>query len=294
MKPASFDYYRPESLDEALQLLNQHGMEGKVIAGGQSLVPILNLRLASPECLIDINRLKELDYIRVDGDCLKIGGLTRQRDLERSPLINEHVPLLTEAAQHIGYIQTRNRGTVGGSLVHADPSAELPLTFLALEAKAVIRCLEAERVVPITDFFITYLTVDMQPDELLTEVQIPLEGLPKGYAFQEFSRRHGDFALVAVACLVDIDQEDRITACKLAIGGINAVPVLIEEAPSISQGKRLSAELLEKVSECVREHADPDDDLHGTREYRTHLAQVLTKRALIQAYQRAQGKGDSA
>lgn len=293
MKPAVFDYYRPTSLEETLQLLNDYGEEGKVIAGGQSFVPILNMRLSTPECLIDINQIKELDYIRIEGDLLKIGGLTRQRDLERSPLVSNNVPFLVEACRYIGHLQTRNRGTVGGSLVHADPSAELPLAFLTLEAKVLVRSVEEERLVDVSHFFLTYLTVDIMPNELLTEIQIPLSSIPKGYSFVEFSRRHGDFALVAVSCLLDTDEEERITACRLAIGGIDAVPVIIEEALEIVQGQNLSEELVENVSTCILEHADPDDDLHASREYRIHLAQVLTKRSLVQAYTRALKKGDS-
>lgn len=292
MKPAAFDYYRPASLDEALQLLNDYGEEGKVIAGGQSFIPILNMRLSAPECLIDINQLKELDYIKIEEDWLKIGTLTRQTDLEQSLSVQEKVPFLVEAARYIGHVQTRNRGTVGGSLVHADPSAELPLAFLTLEAKALIRSVDEERLVDVADFFLTYLTVDMMPNELLTEIQIPLSSIPKGYAFVEFSQRHGDFALVAAACLLDTDVEERITACRLAIGGIGAVPMIIEKASNIVQGQKLSEELIEQLSECILEHADPDDDLHASREYRIHLARVLTKRSLVEAYNRAIGKGD--
>jgi len=292
MKPAPFDYYRPSSLEEAFQLLSQCGDEGKVIAGGQSLVPILNMRLSTPECLIDINGLQELDYIRCEDGWLKIGALTRQRNVERSALVREKCPLLAEAIPFIGHMQTRNRGTVGGSVAHADPTAELPLSLLALNGTAVIQNGEETRETALRDFFITYLTTDIMPGELLTEIRVPLDELPRGYAFQEFSRRHGDFALVAAACLLDADETGRITAARLTLGGVDAVPVLAEEAAELLIGERLSQTLLEEAGRRAAENVDPESDLHATREYRLHLARVFAKKAIQTAYQRVTGKGE--
>ncbi|MDT3415047.1 carbon-monoxide dehydrogenase medium subunit/2-furoyl-CoA dehydrogenase FAD binding subunit [Brevibacillus aydinogluensis] len=290
MKPASFNYYRPSTLEETLQLLLDCGDEGKLIAGGQSLIPILNMRLSSLEHVIDINGLQELDYIRMEEGILKIGGLCRQRSLEKSPTVKEVAPLLSEAVPFIGHVQTRNRGTVGGSLVHADPTAEIPLSLLALNATAIIQSAEETREVPVEDFFITYLTTDIASTEMLTEIQIPVDALPKGYAFVEFSRRHGDFALVAVASLLDTDEDGTITAGRIAIGGVDAVPMLAHDAMDVLLGEKLTDALLEEAGNIAAENTDPESDLHASREYRQHLAKVFTKRAIRKAYERSQHK----
>lgn len=287
MKPASFNYYRPSTLEETLQLLQDCGDEGKLIAGGQSLIPILNMRLSSLEHVIDINGLRELDFIRLEEGILKIGGLCRQRSLEKSPTVKEVAPLLSEAVPFIGHVQTRNRGTVGGSLVHADPTAEIPLSLLALDATSIIQSAEETREVPVQDFFITYLTTDIAPTEMLTEIQIPVDTLPKGYAFVEFSRRHGDFALVAAACLLDTDEDGTITAGRLAIGGVDAVPMIAQEAMDVLLGEKLTDALLEEAGQIAAENTDPEGDLHASREYRLHLAKVFTKRAIRKAYERS-------
>jgi 2-furoyl-CoA dehydrogenase FAD binding subunit len=287
MKPASFNYYRPSTLEETLQLLQDCGDEGKLIAGGQSLIPILNMRLSSLEHVIDINGLRELDFIRLEEGILKIGGLCRQRSLEKSPTVKEVAPLLSEAVPFIGHVQTRNRGTVGGSLVHADPTAEIPLSLLALDATAIIQSAEETREVPVQDFFITYLTTDIASTEMLTEIQIPVDTLPKGYAFVEFSRRHGDFALVAAACLLDTDEDGTITAGRLAIGGVDAVPMIAQEAMDVLLGEKLTDALLEEAGQIAAENTDPEGDLHASREYRLHLAKVFTKRAIRKAYERS-------
>ncbi|GAX90025.1 FAD binding domain-containing protein [Effusibacillus lacus] len=290
MKPALFDYFRPTTVEEAFQLLSEYGDEGKLIAGGQSLVPILNMRLSAPECLIDINGLKELDYIHCEDGWLRIGALTRQREVERSGLVREKSPLLSEAVPFIGHMQTRNRGTVGGSLVHADPTAELPLSLLALNGSAVIESADEKREVGLGEFFVTYLTTDIRPGELLTEVKIPVDSVPKGYSFQEFSRRHGDFALVAAACVLDTDNEGRILTARLTLGGVDPIPVLAEDAAGILIGEKLTDTLLAEVGRIAAMNVDPEGDLHATREYRLHLARVFAKRAVQIAYIRATGK----
>ncbi|WP_424765574.1 FAD binding domain-containing protein [Paenibacillus sp. sgz302251] len=290
MKPALFDYFRPSTIEEAIQLLQQSGEDGKLLAGGQSLIPIMNMRLAAPECLIDINGLSDLSYIRDEDGWIRIGSLTRQRDIERSDLIRARLPLLTEAVPFIGHMQTRNRGTIGGSLVHADPTAELPLSLLALGASAVIRSEGEEREVALSDFFITYLTTDIMPGEILTEIRIPSVNVPKGYSFQEFSRRHGDFALVDAACLVDTDNEGRITEARLTLGGVDAVPVLAIDAADVLIGERLTDSLLKKAANLASASLDPEDDLHATRDYRLHLAEVFTRKVIQAAYGKAVGK----
>jgi 2-furoyl-CoA dehydrogenase FAD binding subunit len=294
MKPSSFDYFRPSTLEEAFQLLEQTGDEGKLIAGGQSLIPILNMRLSAPECLIDINGLKDMSYIRQEGEWLHIGALTRQRDVEKSSLIREKSPLLSEAVPFIGHMQTRNRGTIGGSVVHADPTAEIPLSLLALSGRAVIQSVDGTREVDLSEFFITYLTTDIMPGELLTELKIPLGSVSKGYSFQEYSRKHGDFALVASACVLDTDSEGRITTARLTLGGVDAVPILAEEAMGVLIGETLTDSLLEEAGALASSNVDPEGDLHASREYRLHLAGVYAKRAIRTAYYRSIGKGAEA
>lgn len=294
MKPAAFDYLRPSTVEEACQYLQEYGEEGKLIAGGQSLVPILNMRLSTPECLIDISGLEELKYIREEGDWLHIGALTRQRDVERSALVREKTPLLAEALPYIGHMQTRNRGTFGGSLVHADPTAEIPLSLLALQAAVVIQSAEETREVNVEDFFITYLTTDLMPNEMLREVKIPTGSIPKGYSFQEYSRKHGDFALVAAACVLDVDEQERIASVRLTLGGVDAVPVLAREVEGLILGEKLTDSLLLEASRVAAADIDPEGDLHASREYRLHLAQVFAARVLETAYHRAVlGKGSA-
>ncbi|EST53426.1 molybdopterin dehydrogenase FAD-binding protein [Brevibacillus panacihumi W25] len=294
MKPAAFDYLRPSTVEEACQYLQEYGEEGKLIAGGQSLVPILNMRLSTPECLIDISGLEELKYIREEGDWLHIGALTRQRDVERSALVREKTPLLAEALPYIGHMQTRNRGTFGGSLVHADPTAEIPLSLLALQAAVVIQSAEEIRAVDVEDFFITYLTTDLMPNEILREVKIPTRHIPKGYSFQEYSRKHGDFALVSAACVLDVDEQERIASVRLTLGGVDAVPVLAREVEGLILGEKLTDSLLLEASRAAAADIDPEGDLHASREYRLHLAQVFAARVLETAYHRAVlGKGSA-
>lgn len=290
MKPASFDYYRPDSLEEAFTVLNQYGESGKVLAGGQSLMPILNMRLSTPESLIDINHLHELDYIRYEDSWLKIGSLTRQNTILNSALAAKKAPLLSEAIPFIGHMQTRNRGTIGGSIVHADPTAELAVSCLCMDGIAVISSNGEVREVPLKDFFITYLTTDIAFNELLTEIKIKVDDLPKGYSFQEVNRRHGDFALVDASCVMEVDDHSRITDIRLVLGGVDAVPVLVEDAATILLGEKLTESGLKEVCRVTTENIDPDTDLHASREYRIHLAQAYTKRAIQVAYGRACGR----
>ncbi|WP_411843838.1 FAD binding domain-containing protein [Salinicoccus sp. HZC-1] len=289
MKPAKFDYYSPQTLEETLNLLANYGDEGKVLAGGQSFIPILNMRMSEVDCLIDINNVKDLDFIEIEDDILKIGTLTRQRTLERSDLVYDKLPLLRETCEFIGHRQTRNRGTVGGSIVHADPSAELPLVFLILGGKVIIQSEMETRETELNDFFLTYLTTDMMPDELLTSIQVPILDIPKGYAFEEISRRHGDFALVSAVCLMDRNLSGEIIKLKLAIGGVDAIPFLANEEdlkPLIGSG--LKEEIINEVAENILEMAEPDGDLHASSEYRMHIAKVLIKRVIKRAYLRAE------
>lgn len=289
MKPPKFDYYKPTTLNEALNLLEEAGEDGKIIAGGQSLVPIMNMRLASPKCLIDINGLTELDYIKNDENqnLLQIGTLTRQSKVEESEMVANTCGLLTDAITQIGHVQTRNRGTIGGSIVHADPSAELLLALLTLNGSVQIASKDEVRNVGAEDFFVTYLTTDIMPTEILTEINIPIIGGRRGYSFQEIARRHGDFALVAASCYMTVDDHDKISSIRFALGGVEAIPLLIEDAEDFMIGETLSDSLLGKIVKSVELAVEPESDLHASAEYRTHLAKVLTKRTLTQAYERA-------
>ncbi|WP_085507102.1 FAD binding domain-containing protein [Thalassobacillus devorans] len=289
MKPAKFDYHRPDNLPDALRLLDEAGFDGKIIAGGQSLVPIMNMRLATPECLIDINGLTDLDFIECKDHVVKIGAMTRQSQVEDSEVVGQNIPLLKEAVPFIGHVQTRNRGTIGGSIVHADPSAELPLVLMTLGGKVKISSGDEERIVDAEDFFITYLTTDLMPTEILTEIHIPVWEGQTGHSFMEVARRHGDFALVAASCQMAVDEVGRIGNVRLALGGVEAIPFLIEDAQTVLCGEQLTEGLIEQLAEIVGESVEPESDLHASEEYRRHLAKVLTSRTLRQAYERARG-----
>ncbi|WP_102347238.1 FAD binding domain-containing protein [Bacillus sp. Marseille-P3661] len=289
MKPSKFEFYQPKTVEETLQLLEDMGEDAKIIAGGQSLVPIMNMRLATPKNLIDINRLVDLDFIENDETTLRIGTLTRQSRVEESSIVRKYAGLLSEAVPNIGHIQTRNRGTVGGSVVHADPSAEIPLSLMALNGAVKISSVDEERIVEAGDFFITYLTTDIMPTEMLTEVHIPIIGGRQGYAFTEFARKHGDFALVAAACHLTIDDSDNIDTVRLVLGGVEAIPFLIEDAEEELKGEKISDTLLDKIADIVADEVDPESDIHASADYRRHLAKILTKRTLQQAYNRARG-----
>lgn len=287
MKPPAFDYFAPQSLDEALALLAEHGDAGKVLAGGQSLVPMLNFRLVSPSCLIDINRIDTLAGIsRTDGE-LVIGALTRTRALETSGDVARACPLVREVVPNIAHFQIRNRGTIGGSLSHADPAAELPATVVALDACLVLRSKRGERVVKAGEFFKGYLTTCLDPDELLTQIRLPVQPPSSGYAFMEVARRHGDFALVGVAATLSIDADDRCTAASIALTGVHDTPFRAGSATEILKGTILDDKHIEDAAQATAASLAPQSDIHASSEYRTHTAQVLTARVLAKAVERA-------
>jgi len=284
MKPAPFAYVAPRGLAEALTLVREHGAEGKVLAGGQSLVPLLAMRLARPAVLIDLNRVSRLDYIR-DGREVRIGAMTRQRAAELSPLVRRRLPLLVEALGYVGHPQIRNRGTIGGTLAHADPSAELPAVLSALDGRVVLRSSRGTRMLGPEEFFLSYLTTALAADELLVEVRLPAhERL--GYAFVEVARRHGDYALVGVAVVVETD-DGRITRARVAFTGVGAVPVRIEELEQAVAGKPATDEVLSEAARIASARLDPEADIHASAEYRREVAGVLTERALRLAVDRA-------
>ncbi|MFN0303458.1 MAG: FAD binding domain-containing protein [Burkholderiales bacterium] len=274
MKPAPFEFARPEHLDEALAILALRGHEGKVIAGGQSLVPVMNLRLAAPRLLIDLNRIRELAGVQRESDSLHIGAMTRQAALMRDALIAAHAPLIAKALPHIGHLQTRARGTIGGSLAHADPAAELPLAMVALDAQFVLRSATAARTVAARAFFQNAMSTALTDGELLTDIFVPVAPHNARCDFRELARRHGDFAIVAVAA--------QYAAGKLsvAVGGLEPVPrycrTLID---ALGRASFVRSDLPAQI-EAELKHAKPLADLHASAEYRRHLAAVLLAESL--------------
>lgn len=291
MKPAPFKYVAPAALDEALALLRRHGQDGKILAGGQSLVPLLNMRLARPSVIIDLNRVRSLEYIK-NGKEVRIGAMTRQRAAELSPMVRQKLPLLVEALQYVGHPQIRNRGTIGGSIAHADPSAELPAVLAALDGTVVLQNARGTRTLAADAFFLTYLTTALQPEELLVEVRMPAHD-HLGTAFLEVARRHGDYALVGVAAVVDW-RGDRAREVRLAFTGVGGVPVRIAEAEAAAIGTPLTDTILTEISRIVSERLDPEADIHASAAYRKHVAGVLAERALRAAVSRAQRQTENA
>jgi len=291
MKPAPFAYIAPQGLAEALTLVRDYGADGKILAGGQSLVPLLAMRLARPAVLIDLNRVRRLDYIRT-GSEVRIGAMTRQRTAELSPLVRRRLPLLAEALSFVGHPQIRNRGTIGGTLVHADPSAELPAVFSALDGRVVLVSTRGTRTLRPDEFFLSYLTTALQPDELLVEVRLPAHDRA-GTAFVEVARRQGDFALVGVAAVVEL-QDGRIARARLAFTGVGATPVRIGELEQSVVGRPPDEATLTEAGAIASARLDPETDIHASAEYRREVAGVLTERALALAVERAARKGRAA
>lgn len=289
MKPAAFEYRRPDSLDEALGIFAELGSDAKALAGGQSLVPAMNFRLARPAVLVDLNRLDPLAYIAESPDGgLRIGAMTRQRAAERSPAVAGRASLLFEAMPWIAHPQIRNRGTMGGSLAHADPAAELPAVMVALDARFVVRSRTASRTVPAEGFYTGILTTALRPDELLTEVQIPPPAVRTGTAFMELARRHGDFALVGVAVAMALDERGRCSSARIVLLSVGDGPVLADTAMAALVGSVPTTSRIEEAARLAGEtDIDPPSDIHASAAYRRHLARVLVRRAVSQAVGRS-------
>jgi carbon-monoxide dehydrogenase medium subunit len=285
MKPAPFDYVRPDSLAEALKLLAT--LDGaKVLAGGQSLVPMLNMRFVQPEHIIDVNRLG-LDGIRLDGDMLCIGATTRQRDLEFSPLVEAHAPLIVEALKNVGHVQTRNRGTIGGSLCHLDPSAELPTVCMTMDAEiAVQSAARGPRTIAMRQFPLGFMTTAVESDELLTEIRMKVWPRGHGFALEEFARRRGDFAIASAAVMVSL-ANGQIERAAITIGGVALVPTRIDEAERLLVGARVSDLKIEQAAAFCSQ-LDASSDCHASSDYRRHLAVEMASRAIRRAIERAE------
>jgi len=271
--PAAFEYKRASSAQEAIALITQYGDEAKFLAGGHSLIPLMKLRLAQPTMLIDIGRIKDLSYIKDAGDHIAIGALTRHMDVENSALLKQHVPLLAHAASYVGDAQVRHRGTIGGSLAHADPASDLPATTLALGATYVVKGQNGERTIAAKDFYKGFLENALHPDEMLTEIRVPkITGA--GWGFQKFNRRAQDWAIVGVAAWRSKDGSSGV-----ALVNMGSTPIL---AASVSAALAKGASVAD-AADLASAEASPQDDLNATSEYRVHLAKVLVRRALEDA-----------
>lgn len=288
MKPASFDWYRAGSTAEALALLAQLGHDAKPLAGGQSLIPAMNFRLARPTVLVDLNGAADLGGIIVDADgSLRIGAMTRQQAVERSATVLAHAPLLAEAMPWVAHMQIRTRGTIGGSIAHADPAAELPAVLAALGARYQLRKGSAERWVDADAFAVGLFATALEPEELLTAIAIPAPAPRTGSAFMEMARRHGDFALAGVACTVSLDPVGRCTAARVVLFGVGDGPVLSDGARRILQGAVPDESAIQEAAAAVKSEVDPPADIHASAAYRRHLSVVLSRRALTRAVERA-------
>jgi CO/xanthine dehydrogenase FAD-binding subunit len=287
MKPPPFHYHDPRTLQDVLELLATEE-NAKLLAGGQSLMPMLNMRFVFPDHLIDLNRIAELSYIRENGGRIEIGAMTRQRELEFSALIAERCPLMAEALRQVGHRQTRNRGTLGGSLCHLDPAAELPTVAAAHEATLHIRSRRGARSLKMADFPAAYMTPAIDADEIVTAIEF--EPWPKahGYAFVEFARRHGDFAVVAAAVLLELARDGAVRRASVVLGGVAAGPLRCEAVEAMVTGSRGDSAVYRKAVQSCRE-IEAMEDVHASSAYRRHLAEVLTCRALETAFARASG-----
>jgi carbon-monoxide dehydrogenase medium subunit len=288
MKPAPFKYIAATSLEHALSLKAEYGDDAKFLAGGQSLMPAMNFRLAQPAVLIDINQIDGLGIIRprdAGGAC--VGALARYRSLERDSSFSNMFPLIAEALPHIAHPQIRNRGTIGGNLSHADPASELPAIAVALGARFHVKAAQQERWIEASDFFVGALTTDLRPDEMLVEVDLPLSKPRTGSCFMEIARRRGDFAIVGVAAMMTLGEREECTDVRLVFCGVDETPIDASAAADVLMGSALTEQGLREVAASVQKMIDPSGSVHATADYQRHVAGVLTERALQTADQRA-------
>jgi len=289
MKPPRFSYHDPKTVGETTALLARLE-NARLLAGGQSLMPMLNMRYVLPDHVIDINNVAELSYLREDKGALALGAMTRQRDIEFSDLVRRRCPILHEAIEQVGHRQTRNRGTVGGSLCHLDPSAEIVAVAAALDATVHVASQKGTREIAMAQFPQGYMTPGIEPDEMVTGVRLPLWPEGHGYAFVEFARRHGDFAICSAAALVELDGQGRIRRASVTIGGVGPAPVRAREVEDAITGQAPSETLFREACESCRK-IEAMSDVHAPADYRQHLAAVLSRRALDKAAQRARRAG---
>lgn len=291
MKPPPFEYHDPATLGDALELLATMP-NGKILAGGQSLMPMLNMRFVYPDHLIDINNIPGLATIRIEADSLRIGSMTRQRTLETDEIVAQHCPILREAILQVGHRQTRNRGTVGGSLCHLDPAAEIPCIATALDGGVEVSGKNGQRLVTMADFPAFYMTPAIEPDEIVTGLNLKCWSGHHGSAFMEFARRHGDFAIASVAVLISVGENGLIERVSLTVGGLDNAPVRVSAAETLLIGAEPGADAFHAAADLCSD-IDATDDVHATAQYRQHLASTLAFRALTKANNRLSA-GDDA
>ena len=292
MKPAPFKYYAPATVEGALARLAEYGWDAKVLAGGQSLIPMMNFRLAQPAVIVDLNNISDLFYVQPTRDGgVRVGAMTRHSQVERDPLIAEVAPMIREAMPKIAYPQIRNRGTFGGSISHADPSAELVAASVALNGQFLLRRKQGgERWVPAEEFFVGLFTTVLEPDELLLEIRLPPMPKRSGWSFLEVARRHHDFALVGVAAVVALDGKGDCEQTRLVYFSVGDGPVEAHQAAAVLQGQRPTPEVIREAAEAAGDaDVDPQSDINASAEYRRHLVKVLGRRALTEAFERARG-----
>jgi len=288
MKPAPFEYHVPHSIEQALDLMSRYADQAKILAGGQSLVPAMNFRIAQPGMLIDLNRIAELSYIREDGNVIRVGAMTRERHLEFNASIAKHTPLLHEAVPNIAHPQIRNRGTIGGSIVNADPAAELPVLMLALNARLKAKKFSGERWIDAEDFFAGMFTTALEPDEILVEIELPNMSPNTGWSFMEVAPRAGDYALMGVAAQVTLDGGGRCKYAKLVYLNAGDGPIDAKEAAESIVGEELTDELIDSAAAHASEkEITPFGNIHTSPDFQQHLAKVLTKKTLKKALERA-------
>ena len=290
MYPPEFEYFAPRTVDEVLELLTRYGEEAKILAGGQSLIPMMKLRIASPRYLIDVNGINSLTGFKQSGDRLVCGALCRHAEIAESALVRENLPIMLDAANVTADVQVRNRGTLGGSLAHADPAGDWPAALLALDTEVTITGRAGARTVRLDEFIVDAYTTQMGPDEMLTEVSIPFSRRPCGGAYVKFERRAGDFAVASIGVQLEVDEEARCRKVAVSLGALGAVPTRARRAEEILQGEAASPDLLRAAERLVRDAAQPFEDTRGSVDYKRHLAGVLFRRAFTAALDRACGK----
>jgi aerobic carbon-monoxide dehydrogenase medium subunit len=286
MIPASFDYAAPASLSEAFALLEQHGDEAKILAGGHSLIPMMKLRFASPEFLIDINNIPGLSYIKEEDGYLKFGAMTREADLDHSKLIRSKYPIFTDASKLIADPQVRNMGTIGGNIAHGDAANDHPAVLLAMRAEVVISSAEGQRTVPIDEFFYGFYMTAIQPNEILTEIRVPIPPAGTGNAYHKLERKVGDYATAGVAVQIGLDAAGVCNYAGIGLTNVNPVPMRAARSEEVLLGKKLTAELIEEAGRLASEDCNPSDDLRGDEEYKRAMVGVLTRRMIHKAIER--------
>jgi aerobic carbon-monoxide dehydrogenase medium subunit len=282
MKPAAFDYYAPTTVEDVMALLKRHGSDARLLAGGQTLLPMMNFRLAAPEIIIDLNRIPDLAYIKTVGERVQIGAMTRQRALEFSPVIARDLPLLHEAIKMVGHLPTRSRGTIGGSLANADSAAEIPMILQVLEGEVLVRGPNGERMIPASELVLDAMTTSLAEDEMLAEVRFPV--MPHGawFAVEEFSRRHGDFAIAAVAAMLVV-KGGLCEKARIATAGVSSFSSRLRAAEEALEGRPVDPDAIAKAAEAAADAVEPVSDRNASEEYRRHLTKVLTTRVLKRA-----------